>query len=384
MITNKIADSLKPKDRPYKVSDLFGLYLYVSNAGTKSWRYNYAQDGKQKTLTLGKYPNLGIADAREKLRLFKLELENDVLIQQKTFDELKREWYIKFLPTLINLKHKQQVQMRIDRYASPFIGNLQLDAIKRVNLVAVVQRIDQDGKHETAHRVAIHLRQIFDYAVDLGYIESHACTALSRVLTATTTTNMACVPISEAGDLLRKINGLGSPLARIGLLLAAATFVRPNELRGFRRSEIRDKRFWVIPAERMKGRKNKRKPHVVPLSDFALQMLKEIEIHTGGYDYVFQSDYKNNAAVSSNLWLNALYTLGYKGRQTVHGFRSLASTVLNEQPMFRKDVIERQLAHKESEEVRAAYNRAEYLDERIAMMQWWGEWLSSQINKALL
>ena len=380
MLTNKIIDAAKPKDKPYKLSDGHGLYVAVLKSGIKSWRCDYSQDGKRQTHTFGLYPSISLADARNLNIQFKSKLITGQAKQAPSFDTVKRQWYIKHLPTLFNFKHRQQVEHRIDNYASPFIGAMPLDAIKRINLVELVLAVDRAGKVETAHRVAIHLRQIFDFAVDMGYIESHPCTALSRVLTASSTTNMACVPIDEAGDLLRKINTLGSPLARIGLLLAATTFVRPNELRWLRRSEIKDGKFWVIPAERMKGRKDKRKPHVVPLSAFALRLIKEIDAHTGGYEFVFQSDYKRNAPVSENCWLDALYGLGYKGKMTVHGFRSLASTVLNEQSPFKKDVIERQLAHKERDEVRAAYNRAEYLDERIKLMDWWSEWVEGLLT----
>lgn len=377
MLTNKKIDGAKPQDKPYKLTDAHGLFIYITPAGGKSWRYLYKLDGKHKTKTFGQYPQIGLADARLALNAFKLELASGIGKASPTFDEVKREWLLHKMPQLRNAKHKQQVEYRLDTFVSPHIGKRAIDTLKRADFVIVVQKIQAGGIIETAHRVGTHIRQVMDYAVDLGKIESHSAVGLSRVLKSPKTMHMNCIDVKDAPSLISKIANYDEPITRLGLQFAMLTFVRTGELRGMRWDEIQDERFWVIPATRMKMKK----PHVVPLSDAALKVLKALDVYTGEYDLVFNSEKKPNKPISENTLLFALYRLGYRGVMTVHGFRALASTVLNEQSPFSHDVIERQLAHKETDLVRAAYNRAEYLDERIALMEWWALWIAGQVRE---
>lgn len=379
MLNNKKIDGAKPTDKPYKLADAHGLYISVLPTGSKSWRFNYKQDVKNKTKTYGTYPMIGVAEARALHQQFKIDLISAPVNKMPTFDEFKKVWLAYKLPTLKNIKHKQQVINRMQYFASPTLGEKPLNEIKRADLVKVVHSIQAEGIIETSHRVGMHLRQMFDYAVDMGILESHPASNLSRVLQTPKVKHMKCVPLDEVQTLFDKIQTIEEPLNRLGLIFVAITFLRSKEVRFMQRSEIKDKRFWVVPAERMKGKEGKRKPHVVPLSDFALKILSEIDMITGEYEYVFQSPIRPNKPVSENAWLDALYGIGYKYKMTVHGFRSLASTVLNEQSPFSRDVIERQLAHKETDAVRAAYNRAEYLDERIKLMDWWSSWVAQHL-----
>lgn len=371
LLNTKQIDGLKPKDKQYKVNDTESLYLIVTPRGVKSWRTNYKENGKYKTHTFGRYPDIGLAKARLLNSEFKDKLAQGNYGKSPTFDEVKQEWYLHHLPKLKNIKHKQQVMYRLDEYVSPIIGNMPIDTIKRTDLVKVVQAVQAKNIVETAHRVGTHIRQLFDYALDTGRVEAHSANGLSRVLQTPKTKHMNCVAVDDAGKLIDAIFNYDEPITRLGLLFCAITFVRSSELRFMRWNEIKDKTFWVIPAERMKMKK----PHVVPLSDYALEILKEIEIYTGDYDYVFQSPSRPKHPISENTLLFALYRLGYRGLMTVHGFRALASTVLNEKSPFSHDVIERQLAHKETDLVRAAYNRAEYLDDRIKLMHWYSDWV---------
>jgi integrase len=385
LLTNKIIDGAKAKPKLYKLADAAGLYLVVTPRGVKSFRCNYVQviDGqkKHKTKTFGQYPDLSLSDARRLNVEFKDFLAGGGADEVYTFDDLKRSWYLHKLPSLKNTKHQQQIVHRLDDFVSPHIGKMQLNAIRRVNLVEVVQRVQSNGTIETAHRVGMHLRQVFDYAVDIGKLEHHPADGLSRVLQTAVALPMACVPVADAGVLLKAIDSFESPVTRIALLMIAHTFVRTNELRFMQWSEIKDKRFWVIPEDRMKGRKGKRKPHVVPLTDSVLSLLDEIRNINGDYDFVFQSQNKRNQPISENAMLDALYSLGYRHKHTVHGFRALASTVLNEQSPFPAVVIERQLAHKETDAVKAAYDRAEHLDQRISLMHWWSSWVDAALKK---
>ena len=371
MLNNKVIDGAKARDKGYKLADGQGLYIYISKSGTKSWRADYSDNGKRKTKTFGTYPDLGVANARRLNLEFKSRDDDK---ETPTFDQVKEEWYEVKIPSLRNKKHQQQIKYRLDTFASPLIGHLKLDEIKRVDLVDVVLSVQKRGILESAHRVGIYIRQVFDYAVDRGYIESHPAASLSRVLNTPKTEGLNCLPVSEAGKLLKRISEYPHVVTRLGLQLVAHTFVRSREIRYMKWENIRDDKFWVIPSEIMKMDK----PHVVPLSSTSLDILRQLKAINGDKEYVFASPTMKKQPISENALLDGLYALGYKGKMTVHGFRSLASTVLNEQSPFKHDIIERQLAHKEKDEVRAAYNRAEYLEERIAMMTWWSDWLDAQ------
>jgi integrase len=372
MLNNKAIDGSKPKDKPYKLADGQGLYLYVSTTGIKSWRADFVEDGKRKTKTFGQYPDIGVANARRLNFEFK---DRDIEKSKPTFNEIKEEWYLSKIPSLKNLKHRQQVKYRVDTFASPLLGDKKLDEIKRVDLVEVVQDVQIKGLSVSAHMVGIYIRQILDFAMDHGYIESHPGAGLSRVLKPAKSVSMPCIDVSKAGKLMRDINEYQVGATKQGLILVAHTFVRTKEIRYMKWSDIKDKTFWVIPAEIMKMSK----PHVVPLSQTSLKALEVLREINGRHEYVFQSPHRKNQPISENTLLDGLYAMGYKHKMTVHGFRALASTVLNEQSPFSHDVIERQLAHKERDEVRAAYNRAEYLDERIKLMSWWSEWLNKSL-----
>lgn len=377
MLTSKKVEAAKGADKQYKLSDAQGLYLAVTTSGTKSWRYDYKLSGKYKTKVYGKWPDISLADARRLHVEFKDELDSGSGVKSKTFDLVKALWYAHQMPRLKNAKHRQQVQYRLDHFVSTKIGSRDLATIRRAELVEIVMSVqNREAKTvDTAHRVATHIRQVFDYAVDLGLIELHPASGLSRVLKPSQSEPMPCVSLAEAPALLKKINALDDRLARAALLFLCVTFVRTNEFRYMEFSEVVDERFWVVPESRMKLRK----PHVVPLSDFALELLAELRALSAGKKYVLQSKFHKNAPMSENYFLHALERLGYKGKMTGHGFRALASTALNSKSGFSADVIERQLAHKERNEVRAAYNRAEYLEERIELMNWYSDWVKKAI-----
>jgi len=382
-LTAKAVDAAKPREKGYKLTDGHGLYLYVTPAGSKSWRANYSLCGKQKTRTYGLWPEMSLADARKEHALIRAgsDAESSPAIKNTpTFKAVAREWLKIKLPSLSNTKHQGQVENTLERYAFPVIGTMPIDSIPRTKLVAVVRAAQEGGKVETAHRVAGRVTSVFDYAQDVGYIEQHGAAGLTRVLQARKVRKpMASIPPEEAGSLLLAIDDYDEPVTRLGLWLLAYTFVRVGELRGMRRSEFKEGgEIWVVPPLRVKGEEKKKLPHIVPLSRQARAIVKELEAHTGNTDLVLDSPLRRGHPLSENTFLFALYRLGYRGRMTAHGFRALASTVLNEHSGFERDVIERQLAHRESDEVRAAYNRAQYLTQRRKLMQWWADWLDEQ------
>ena len=380
MLTVRAVEAAKPRDKGYKLADGAGLYLYVTLAGSKSWRANYMRSGKQATRTYGRWPELSLADARKA----HAETRNSVEQAAPTapsFESVTRTWLKLKLPTLSNGKHQIQVENTLERFVLPTLGKRPIDTIKRAELVAVVQAVQVDGRIETAHRVAGRITAVFDYAQDAGHIESHPAAGLVRVLQSRKVKKpMASIPPTEAGALMRSIADYDEPVTRLGLQLLAHTFVRVGELRDMRWDELReDGAVWVVPAERMKLRL----PHVVPLSTQAQAVLGGLQLVSGDKEFVLDSPIRRGHPISENTFLFALYRLGYRGRMTAHGFRALASTVLNEQSGFAHDVIERQLAHKETDAVRAAYNRAEYLPARRELMQWWGNWLAAQTAPGL-
>lgn len=373
-LTARQIEQAKPKDKPYKLTDGAGLYLYVAPSGLKAWRKNFTFAGKQKTATLGRWPSVSLADARRRNAEFVASGANKV-----TFEHAARQWLAVKLPTLTNPKHQAQVQQTLEEFVLPMLGTVPLDRITRRQLVETVQAIDARGTTETAHRVAGRITAVLDFAVDSGWMETHAGAGLTRVLTARTVKRpMPCIAVDEAPALLQDIDNYQEVITRWALQLLSLTFVRTSELRGMRWGElIENGAVWLIPAERMK----RRVPHVVPLSAQARAVLDKLRDVRGGAvhddDLVIPS-VRPGKPISENTLLFALYRMGWRGKMTGHGFRALASSVLNEQSPFSADVIERQLAHKETDAVRAAYHRAEYLEQRRDLMQWWANWLDNQ------
>jgi integrase len=377
MLTVRAVEAAKPRESAYKLTDAHGLYLFVSPAGGKSWRANFAANGKQQTRTYGRWPAMTLGDAR---KAHQGARDGPQEATAPKFEAVAREWLRKTLPALSNAKHKIQVENTLERFAFKMIGKLPLDRITRAELVKVVQAVQDEGDRvETAHRVAGRIAAVFDYAQDAGYIQAHPASHLSRVLIARSVKKpMASIQPERAGELLRQIDAYPDLVTRLGLQLLAHTFVRVNELLGMQWGELaEDGAVWVVPASRVKGKGASKLPHVVPLSAQAQSVLAQLREINGDVALVLDSPANPGHPLSENTFLFALYRMGYKGVMTAHGFRALASTVLNEQSGFAHDVIERQLAHKESDAVRAAYNRAEYLPQRRKLMAWWSEWLQA-------
>ena len=375
-LTAKQVAAAQPKEKPYKLTDANRLYLYVAVSGTKSWRCNYMEGGKDKTKTFGQYPAMSLADARMAHAQFRDVQAAPESAAAPIFEKVAAAWLKIKLPTLSNAKHQIQVAETLSRHVYPSIGKKPIDKIKRQELVDIVRVVADAGLIETAHRVAGRINMVFDYAQDAGLIEAHAANGLVRVIEQRKRKKpMASIAPADVKPLFLAIAGYDEAVTRLGLMLIAHTFVRSGELNGARWDEINyADAVWVIPEERMKLRK----PHVVPLSRQSVALLRQLEILAGDSPYVLNSPLRFGKPISENTMLFALYRLGYRGRMTVHGFRALASSVLNEHSDFDQDAIERQLAHKEGDAVRAAYNRAEYLPVRRVMMQWWSDWIDLQ------
>lgn len=365
------------------------MYLEVMPNGSKYWRLKYRYNGKEKRLAFGVYPEVSLKAARE-LRDKARELlrqgvdpsENRKAARTAqaadldTFESIAREWHsLKSRAWTPGYARQVLVRMQADIFGP--IGARPIKEITTPELLAVFRKIEARGIHDTAHRLHQSVRAVFAYAIASGRAERNPAAEMAGTLAPLSKKNHhASITDPKAiGALLRAIDGFtGSAIVKTALRLAPMVFVRPGELRKAEWAEINfETSEWRIPAEKMKMRAT----HIVPLSRQALEVLRELEPFTGRGRYVFPSARTphGNRPMSENAVLAALRRLGYeKGEMTGHGFRSMASTLLNEQGWHR-DAIERQLAHAERDEVRAAYNYAEHLPERRKMMQAWADHL---------
>jgi integrase len=383
MLTNTAISAAKPREKPWKLFDEKGLYLHIRPDGGRWWRFKYRFAGKEKLLSLGIFPEVSLKQARDKRDAMRSDVANGVdpgvkrQVEKRadadTFEAVAREWFRTNLPKWKG-SYSDKILRRLEIYIFPWVGTRPITDIAPKDLLDCLRRIEQQGNLGTAKRALQICGQIFRYAIATGRAERDPTAALRGALVPATEVHHASITDpKELGALLRAIDGyVGSLVVRSALRLAPLVFVRPGELRSAEWSEIDfDKSEWHIPADRMKmGAK-----HIVPLSLQAIAILKEIHAFTGEGKYVFPSARTNSRPLSDNALLAALRRMGYQqGTLTVHGFRSTASTLLNEQGNNR-DWIERQLAHGERDGVRAAYNYAEYLPERRKMMQAWADYL---------
>lgn len=387
MLTERAIRSIKPADKPRRLFDAGGLYLEVAASGGKWWRLKYRFDNKEKRLSLGVFPRVSLKEARCKRDNVRRMLDNgkDPGVVRKaekaarnelnadSFEAIAREWLKKFSPNWAK-SHASKIIRRLENDVFPYVGNRPIRQLAAPELLTVARRIESRGALETAHRALQNCGQVFRYAVATGRAERNPVADLRGALPPPKEKHHASLTDPKAvGALMRAVHGYqGHNVTRCALKLAPLTFVRPGELRRAEWAEIDlEKAEWRIPSEKMKSRV----PHVVPLSRQAVDVLRELQPLTGTGRYLFPGLRSAARPMSENTVNGALRRLGY-GREemTGHGFRSMASTILNEQG-WNRDAIERQLAHGERDAVRAAYNYAEHLPERRKMMQSWADYL---------
>ena len=389
-LTDTALRNAKPRDSAYKLSDRDGLYLLVSTTGTKLWRFDYRFLAKRKTLALGKYPTVGLADARracddarkllsqnidpsEKRKLDKLAM---TIAAETTFRVVAEEW-------LLKMEREGRADSTMDKarwlldLAYLKIGDRPIGAITAPELLLMLRRVEARGHYELAKRLRSVCGRVFRYAIATGRAERDPSVDLRGALIAPKVQHRAAIIDPAAiGGLLRAIDGYeGSLIVRAALQLLSLVFVRPGELRHAAWAEFEfEQARWLIPGHRMKMKT----PHIVPLSRQALAILRNLQPMTGDGAYLFPSNRSITRPISENTLNAALRRLGYgTDDMTSHGFRSMASTRLNEMGRWNPDAIERQLAHGERNAVRAAYNHAHYLKERIEMMQVWANYLDA-------
>ncbi len=392
-LTATAVKNAKPKEKPYKLGDGGGMFLLVNPNGSKYWRLKYRILGKEKLLALGVYPDVSLSEARQGRDEARKLLANDadpseikkvtkqaqLLNSENSFEAITREWHKK-QSNIWSDGYSKKILDRFEKDIFPHIGSKPINEVTAPVLLSVLRRIESRGVVDTAHRIHQNCGQVFRYAVVTGRAERDPSVDLKGALPPVNLKHHASITEpDQVGDLLRVIDSYeGFFPTKCALRIAPLLFVRPGELRHAEWSEFDiAKAEWRIPASKMKMKEQ----HIVPLSVQALAILEELHPLTGSGRYLFPSIRTNRKPMSENTINGALRRLGYtKEEMTGHGFRSMASTLLNEQG-FNKDWIERQLAHAERDNVRAAYNYAEYLPERKKMMQQWADYLDSLRNE---
>jgi len=388
MLSDIQARKAKAKDKPYKLADEKGLYLLITPQGAKLWRFNYRVGGKQKTLSFGIYPDVGLSDARERLTEARklLAAGSDPLVQRKavkaanaeraanSFEVIAREWHQIHMSDKTE-DHAKRTLVRLEKDVFPWLGGRPLAEIEAPEILAVLRRIEARGANELAHTAKRTIGQIFRFAIATGRASRNPVPDLQGALKPVSVTHYAAITDpGKIGELLRAVYGYtGNLETRCAFKLSFFVMLRPGEVRKAEWCDINlERKEWRIPGHKMKMRDE----HIIPLSRQAIEILEEIRPLTGVGRYVFPSVRSTDRPMSENTITGALRRLGYSGDEmTAHGFRSMASTRLNESHLFNPDAIERQLAHGERDSVRAAYNRAQYLPERIRMLQWWADYL---------
>ncbi|MGS0638776.1 tyrosine-type recombinase/integrase [Citrobacter sp. VF227] len=386
-LTARQAEHAKPKEKEYKLTDSQGLYLLVKPSGAKYWRYKYHFAGKEKKLAVGVYPDVSLAQARlRRDEARKLLAENKDPSQEKqnqkrihrteqtnTFKTLSTEWL---------LSKKQQwgqdywknTESRLKNYVYPFIGNRPVTEISPMEVLTCLRKIESTDKLETLRKTRNACLQVFTYAIITGRAKSNPADYLSSALASPESENHLSLEVEALPEFLRELyDSTSNPILQLATRLLIITGLRSVELRWGVWDEINlDKAIWEIPKERMKMKR----PHIVPLSKQAIEILKTIKIltQTKQSQFIFPGCHNPQKPRARRMFNYYLLKLGWLDRVTAHGFRHTMSTILNDHG-FHSDWIEMQLAHVDKNSIRGTYNHAQYLDGRREMMQWYADYI---------
>ncbi len=387
MLTDTAIKKAQPRAKAYRLTDERGLHLLVQPNESKLWQLRYRHGGKERTASLGQYPDISLKDARERRDATRKVLAQgtDPVADKRAkqaaseannannFEAVAHEWWQQWRGARSN-HHAEAVMTRMKQDVFPAIGARPVNEIEASELVKMAKDVAARGALDLARRCLQISGQVFRYAIAHSKAARNPAADIRPfdVLPSRKRENYARVDARELPALLRKIEAYaGTPVTRLAMKLMALTFVRTSELIGARWDEFDlDAGRWDIPAERMKMKT----PHVVPLSTQAVEVLRTLHIVTGHRELLFPGERSPRKPISNNTILAALDRMGYKGTMTGHGFRGVASTVLHEHG-FDHAHIELQLAHAPRNAVSAAYNHATYLPQRAALMQWWGDYL---------
>ena len=391
MPTNTLTDSrcrsAKPADRDYKLFDGGGLYLFVTSKGSKLWRLAYRVGGKQKTISFGHYPDVSLADARAKRDAAKSQVREgeDPMAPRRakrkgiTLAQASDKYWSSRAD--ISDSYRDNARRGIEMHLLPALGERNVDSIGRDDLLQELNRMDAAGLHVYVRKVRLWISQVFDWAVEQGQctINPAALIKPDKAFGKAKVESFSALDLREVPDFLKRLAMEKDLVSVLACRMLAYTWVRTNELRMMEDDEIDlDAGTWIIPAGKMKRARD----HVVPLPTQAVAIIKEmLNRRRPGSKYLFQHPYRGDRPMSENAILYLIARIGYKGKMTGHGWRSVASTWANEQG-YNEDAIELQLSHVPKNKIRAVYNRAKYLDVRRDMLQAHADWIDShwQVN----
>nr|WP_249126868.1 integrase domain-containing protein [Aeromonas popoffii] len=399
-MTDSKLRTAKPEAKEYSLGDGDGLYLRVKPNGARLWVFNYYRpsDKKRANISFGPYPDVTLAAARERRREARALLaqaidpkrhkeEQIAFVQAEqeananTFERMAAMW-LELKRHDVSEAYADDSWRSLELYVLPFIGSMPINQIRAPKVIEMLRPIEADGKHETVRRLCQRINEILDYSVNHGLLDANPCAAIRKVFKKPSKKHMPTLKPTELPMLMADIaNGRLDHTTRCQIEWSLHTLVRPGESAGTRWDEIDfEGRVWNIPADRMKMDR----PHRVPLTSQALSLLERMKPISGHRPYVFPG-YRNPLGHINNQSANAaLKRLGYGGRLVAHGLRSLGSTTLNEQG-FNPDAIEAALSHSDENEIRRAYNRTDYFEQRVIMMDWWSNHIeqASQGNLSL-
>ncbi|EAA3660385.1 tyrosine-type recombinase/integrase [Salmonella enterica] len=384
MLTVKQIEAAKPKDKPYRLLDSSGLYLYIPTSGKKVWQLRFKLDGKEKILTVGKYPLVSLQEAREKAYQARKDVADGIdpvrtkkrSEKDNSFSVIYKEWYA----------HKRQVwsegyanelQRMFETDILPLIGEMKMDEIEPMTLLSVVRRIEERGAMERANKARRRCGEVFRYAIVTGRAKYNPAPDLADAMKGYRKKNFPFLPADQISAFNQALAGYsGSIVSKIATMVLQYTALRTKELRSMQWTDVDfNSRLITIDESVMKNRK----PHIVPMSRQVAELLKTLKPVTEPVSqFVFAGRNDKRKSISENAVLLVIRQIGYEGLASGHGFRHQFSTILHEHE-WPSEVIERQLAHTDKHSVRGIYNHAQYLDKRREMMQWWADWLDDKV-----
>ncbi|SPX94204.1 Prophage CP4-57 integrase [Morganella morganii] len=406
-LTDAKVRAAKPLDKSYKLTDGDGMHLMVHTNGSKYWRLQYRFGGKQKMLALGVYPDISLAEAREKRDAARKLIANgfdpsekrkEVKEEQQkefnTFEKVARDWHA------TNKKwsegHSHRVLKSLEDNIFTAIGKRNIAELKTRDLLEPIKDVEMSGRLEVAARLQQRVTAIMRYAVQSGLIDYNPAQDMAGAVATGKRVHRAALELKRLPEFLQRIDDYkGRPLTKLAVKLTLLVFIRSSELRFARWDEIDfENAMWTIPAERetIEGVKHShrgskmRTTHLVPLSRQAIEILKQIYQFSGNHELIFIGDHNPRKPMSENTVNNALRVMGYDTKTEVcgHGFRTMACSSLIESGLWSKDAVERQMSHQERNSVRAAYiHKAEHIEERRLMVQWWADYLDVNREKEI-
>lgn len=377
-LTDSKCKAAKPREKAYKLFDGHGLFLAVTPAGGKIWRVAYRLEGKPQTATFGPYPLVSLQQAREKRDELRVRLLAGEPAMPKALARRQRMTLRAACEAFWNARkdisesYRANAMSALERHVYPILGDEFLDAVDRARLLPVLAAMDTAGLHEYVRKTRNWLSLVYDWAIENEHAQVNPCAQINpeKAFVKAPVEHFAALELGEVPAFMQRLALEGVIQSAVATRLLGLLWVRTQELRMMEWTEIDwQAELWRIPAGKMKRRKD----HLVPLPRQAVLLLRHMQARATGSPYVFPNDRRLDRPMSENSILYLIHRMGYKGKMTGHGFRTVASTWANERG-FNRDAIERQLSHNPDDKVRAAYNRAEYLPERRIILQAWADW----------